>query len=148
MRANRIASGIPVACPRCGETLASGTSSSPIDKPLQECANCGGILVRAGVREWGLLGPGEKFAVVARLALMVLAVGLALPLAHAVAVSINDRRWELRESLACLAIGVLLASAIPVSKFAKRIRESNRRMRDPMYLAKLAQREIVEATRR
>jgi len=148
MAAGKLASGNPVACPRCGKPLAVASSSSSIDKPLQECASCGDILVRSGVKEWSLLRTGEKLASVARHALVVFAVGVALLLAHGIAVLIKDQPWRLQDALRWLAVGVAIGAAMQGARLARRIRESRRRMRDPMYLAKLVQKEIVEASRR
>jgi hypothetical protein len=148
MAAGKLASGNPVGCPRCGEPLAVASSSSSIDKPLQECASCGGILVRSGVKEWSLLRTSEKLASVARHALVVFAVGAALPLAHRIVVFCNDQPWRLQDSLRWLAVGAAFGATMQGARLTRRIRESRRRMRDPMYLAKLVQKEIVEASRR
>lgn len=136
------------ACPHCGEPLAFLSTASTTDKPLQECASCGRICVRSGVKEWGLLPASQKLACVARHVLVVLVLGVALPLGHWIVVLSRGERWQLEDSLRWLVLGVALAAAMQVARLTTRIRESRRRMRDPMYLAKLAQVEIAEASRR
>ena len=145
MAARRFGSEAHVACPNCGEPLAAKSS---IDKPLQQCASCGGITVRAGVEEWSLLRTSEKLASVVRHALLVLALGVALPLVHAAVVLGRNQPWQLQESLKCLALGLAVAGALQGGRLITRIRASRRRMRDPMYLAKLVGKEIAEASRR
>ena len=148
MAARTLGAGPALGCPHCGAPLAAAASSSSIDRPLQECARCGGISVRSGVNEWGLLRGGQKLACIARHAVVVLAVGAVLPLVHLSVLLARGKQWQLVDLLMSLALGVALAGVALGSRLMTRIRESRRRMRDPMYLAKLAQHQIAQATRR
>ena len=57
------------------------------------------------------------------------------------------RTWGRIEALAWLAAGWLLTGAWQAARLGSTIRRSRRRMSDPMYLAKLVEHEISEATR-
>src|SRR5690349_23771685 len=140
--------GAQVDCPHCGAPLLGASGSSSIDRPLLECGKCGGISVRAGVNEWGLLRGGQKLGFVARQGLVVLAIGAVLPLVQLAVLVARGQPWRVVDLLVSLGVGVAIIGGLLGGRLVTRIRESRRRMRDPMYLAKLAQHQIAQATRR
>lgn len=124
-------------------------SGSPsIDKPLQQCASCAGIVLRPGANEWDLLRTSQKLGYVAHYAFVALVMGPVLPLVHLAAELGAGGSWQAEHSLMWLAAGWVLAGVWQGSRLLTRIRHSRRRMGDPMYLAKLVEYGIAEASRR
>ena len=148
MSSSKPVAGDDRECPRCGLPVPASSRGLSIDRPILECARCGGIVLRPGVTEWDLLRAEQKAGLVARHALVALAVGPALALVPLALELAAGRTLEGRDVLAWLVGGWILAVAWQISRLATRIRQSRRRMSDPMYLAKRVEHEIADATRR
>jgi hypothetical protein len=134
-------------CPHCGSALAKTAGRAVVGRPLSECGACGGVVLRQGASEWALLGAGQRLDLVARHALWALAVGvIALPI-YLVAAKALERPWRPLNAAICLAAGLVLAGGWMGSRLVVAIRRSQRRMRDPMYLAKLVQHELADPRR-
>jgi hypothetical protein len=101
-----------------------------------------------GANEWDFLKASEKLGYVAHHAFLALAAGPALPLVHLSVVLGAGTQWRARDSLLWLATGWVLAGIWQASRLMTKIRDSRRRMGDPMYLAKLVEHQIAEASRR
>ena len=143
MSGRTLGTGGPSGCPTCGTPLPLASSRPSIERPLQQCAGCGGFVIRPGATEWDFLKLGEKVGHVARHTFAALTGGLALPLAHAAIEFGAGRAWQPRDLLLWLAAGWALAGTWAGSRLVAKIRRSRRRMRDPMYLAKLVEHEIA-----
>ena len=135
-------------CPHCGAPLAVATAHPSIDKSLEQCAKCGGVVMRRRANEWELLSNSQKLGRIARHAFLALAMGLAPPLGYLAAGLGSGRGWQVRYALLLLAAGCVLAGAWQGSRLAAMIRRSRRRMEDPMYLAKLVEYEMAAISRR
>jgi hypothetical protein len=134
-------------CPHCGAALAKARRRAVVGRPLSECISCGGVVLRQGASEWALLGAAQRLDLVAHHALWALAVGVvALPV-YFVAAKALERPWRPLNAAICLAAGIALAGGWMGSRLALTIRRSQRRMRDPMYLAKLVQHELADPRR-
>ena len=134
-------------CPHCGSTLAGAEGRAVVGRPLSECASCGGVVVRRGAGEWALLGAGQKLDFVVRHAALAAVTGLVAPLIHLAATRFLEVPWRPFDAAISLAAGWLVAGGWMASRLLAAIRRSQRRMRDPMYLAKLVQNELATPRR-
>jgi len=134
-------------CTSCGALQSSTTrTKASIGRPFATCGSCGGFVPRRPFEEWASMAPSSR----AQLVLGELALALCVGLAPAVLLGlwgiVTSTGSERSRLLVVAAAGLALALSVWGLSLSRRIRESTRRMGDPMYRAKLAKFAMVAAS--
>lgn len=127
-------------CPACGALAATtGRILVPVGRPFVECPQCQAHVPRPPFDEWSGLPAESKLKLVLSGGVVATALGIVPGLLYALVALATDASAPRETLVAWVVVGVVLALAIWSQLLLAAVRGSQRRMRDPMYRARLAE---------
>ena len=135
-RKTPIVSSIERSCIGCGRVLeVFKRRPIVVGRPFVECSDCGALTTRDGYDEWLTMSFQRKAQLVGTGLAFALALGVLPALVYGFTTMGESEDLVL---LVLGGVGILAAVGAWGARLVGTVRRSQRRMTDPMYLAKLA----------